>query len=157
MYMKNIIIAIVVCTVLGVGGWYILSAMGDTGKTSTELAEKQDVHPTETTMSKPVTESSQYIDYSVTAFADAKNKKRVLFFHASWCPTCKVANEAFLNQMQEIPEDVVVFKTDYDTNDDLKKKYGITYQHTFVQVDENENALVKWNGGDIDALKTNIN
>jgi hypothetical protein len=47
-------------------------------------------------------------------------------------------------------------KTDYDSNNELKKKYGVTYQHTFVQIDSNGNMITKWNGGDIDTLKQNL-
>lgn len=51
--------------------------------------------------------------------------------------------------MDQIPAGVVVFKTDYDSSTDLKKKYAITYQHTFVLVDPNGNEIKKWNGGGV--------
>jgi thioredoxin 1 len=51
-----------------------------------------------------------------------------------------------------LPADVVVFKTDYDTEKELKKKYGITYQHTFVLVDNEGNSIKKWNGGGVKEL-----
>jgi hypothetical protein len=35
----------------------------------------------------------------------------------------------------------MVFKTDYDTQKELKTKYKITYQHTFVLVDEAGDAI----------------
>lgn len=82
-------------------------------------------------------------------------KKRVLFFHASWCPTCKVANQEFTNNFNNIPIDIVVFKTDYDNESALKQKYGITYQHTFVYVDGDGDELAKWNGGAIVELIAN--
>jgi thiol-disulfide isomerase/thioredoxin len=94
----------------------------------------------------------QYMDYSSSAYAEKVGMKRVIFFHATWCPTCKVANQAFTDRTDDIPEDVVIFKTDYDSEKELKAKYGITYQHTYVQVDENGNEITKWNGGDIDEL-----
>lgn len=34
--------------------------------------------------------------------------------------------------------------------------YGVTYQHTFVQIDENGDALAKWNGGDVEKLLSNV-
>lgn len=98
----------------------------------------------------------RYADYSPQAFEESNDKKRVYFFHASWCPTCKVANEEFSSNPDGIPEDIVLFKTDYDTENDLKKRYGITYQHTFVQVDENGNEVAKWNGGGISELIANV-
>lgn len=99
-----------------------------------------------------------YKDYSVsTVEAEQKaGNKVVLFFHAPWCPFCKAANEAFISRAGEIPSGVVVLKTDYDSNTELKQKYGVTYQHTFVQIDNDENQVSKWNGGDIDNLKKYI-
>lgn len=94
----------------------------------------------------------KYVEYTADALNQPTRAKRVLFFHASWCPTCKGANEEFEKNASAIPEDVVVYKTDYDANTELKKKYGITYQHTFVLVDEEGNAVKKWNGGGISEL-----
>lgn len=109
-------------------------------------------------MDKPdamMQKSGSYKDYSV-ATVEAEQKagnKVVLFFHAPWCPFCKAANEVFTSRTSEIPAGVTVLKTDYDSNSELKQKYGVTYQHTFVQIDSNENQVSKWNGGDIDNLK----
>jgi thiol-disulfide isomerase/thioredoxin len=94
-----------------------------------------------------------YIDYSEAVFLEHEDKRRVLFFHASWCPTCKTANKNFISQREEIPQNIVLLKLNYDKETDLKKKYGITYQHTFVLVDKEGNSISKWNGGDIAKLK----
>ena len=83
-------------------------------------------------------------------------KKRVLYFYATWCPTCSVANEDFTVNAARIPQDVVIFRTNYDSEVELKRKYAITYQHTFVQVDENGNELAKWNGGGLTELISNL-
>ena len=48
--------------------------------------------------------------------------------------------------LQKIPAGIHILKVDYDHSEDLQKKYGVTYQHTFVQVDENGNLLKKWSG-----------
>ena len=92
-------------------------------------------------------DQSGYVEYSEKSFEAARASKRVLFFHAGWCPTCKPVNEELTEKIKEIPEGVVVFKVDYDTVETLKKKYEITYQHTFVLVDEAGVELDKWNGG----------
>jgi hypothetical protein len=42
---------------------------------------------------------------------------------------------------------VTILKTDYDKETELKKKYGVTYQHTLVQVDKSGNMIKKWSGG----------
>ncbi len=101
-------------------------------------------------------EPGQYINYSKSAYKNAVDSKRVLFFAASWCPTCKQAEADFLANKNDIPSGVVILKTDYDKETALKQKYNITYQHTFVQVDKNGNELVKWNGGGVDELKKKL-
>lgn len=99
--------------------------------------------------------SIRYIDYSKSLFDQMFEKKRVYFFHANWCPTCKAANEEFMQNSDKIPFDVILFKTDYDVEKDLKSQYGITYQHTFVYVDSQGIEIKKWNGGGIEELKNN--
>lgn len=97
----------------------------------------------------------EYSTVTVASEQEAKNKV-VLFFHATWCPFCKAADAAFKAKLEEIPSGVTVLKTDYDSNPELKKKYGVTYQHTFVQIDANGNMVTKWNGGDLDSLNKYI-
>lgn len=97
-----------------------------------------------------------YVDYSERNFESNADKRRVLFFHAKWCPTCKVADSEITQNLSKIPSDVVVYKTDYDTENQLKSKYGITYQHTFVLVDEQGSEILKWNGGGINEILANL-
>ncbi len=122
-------------------------------KPADAMMEKEDTmeKPTDALMKK----ESRYTEYTQAAFETAKSKKRVLFFHASWCPTCKAAHTEVTGNPEGIPEDVMLFKTDYDTNAALKKQYGITYQHTFVLVDEMGKELKKWNGGGLKELGLN--
>lgn len=103
-------------------------------------------------------QAGTYKDYSPTlAESEAKaGNKVVLFFHAPWCPFCKTADTAFKTNLDKIPKGVTVLKTDYDSNLELRKKYAITYQHTFVQIDASGNQVTKWNSGDIDLLIKNV-
>ena len=99
-----------------------------------------------------------YTDYSAEALqkATANNGKAVLFFWAAWCPNCKAANADFTAHTDQIPEGVTILKTNYDTEKMLKTKYGVTYQHTFVQIDAQGNAITKWSGGGIADLIKNL-
>ena len=79
----------------------------------------------------------------------------VLFFYATWCPTCRSARKDFIERQNDF-KNINLILVDYDNSKDLKKKYGVTYQHTFVQIDENGNALAKWNGGATDDLLSKV-
>ena len=70
----------------------------------------------------------------------------VLFFKANWCPTCIAVDRDIKANLKAIPENLTILDVDYDASADLKKKYGVTYQHTFVQVDAQGNMIKKWSG-----------
>lgn len=150
-----VIVGIGVAVLLGIGA---IAYQNNAGKNMEKSAmeEKADVvmekKQDDTAMME---KTGTYQEYSPTAFTAAADKKRVYFFHAKWCPTCKAANQEF-SAATNIPAGVVLFKTDYDSETTLKSKYGITYQHTFVQVDSEGNEIAKWNGGGIKELAANL-
>ncbi len=108
--------------------------MGDTKKDMKEAT-------TEKKMEKTV---GSYTDYSEEAFKKASWKK-VLFFHATWCPSCKSADKNL--KADTIADGLTIFKVDYDSNTDLRKKYGVVAQHTFVYVDNNMEKIKLMVGG----------
>lgn len=89
-----------------------------------------------------------YESYSVDKLSFAENGNVVLFFHASWCPYCRGTDTDLTKNISSIPSDLLILKTDYDTQTTLKQKYGVTYQHTFVQVDPQGNQIAKWSGSE---------
>jgi thiol:disulfide interchange protein len=68
-----------------------------------------------------------------------------LFFHADWCSTCQNFEKQILAS-KDIPRDVIILKVNYDTATELKKKYSILSQSTFVQVDSQGNMYKRWLG-----------
>lgn len=86
--------------------------------------------------------------YSPEKLVLAENGDVVLFFHASWCPYCRAAENDINQNLSQIPSGVHILKTNYDTETALKQKYGVTYQHTFVQVDASGNLIKKWSGSE---------
>jgi thiol-disulfide isomerase/thioredoxin len=93
-----------------------------------------------------------YEVYSTESFSQfmrswSGDTKVVLFFNASWCPSCQALHKELLGY--SLPAGVAVFSVDYDKFPELKKKYGVTYQHTLVQVDANSGLIKKWSGGDV--------
>jgi len=97
----------------------------------------------------------EYIDYAESSLT---NQDNVIFFAASWCPTCKVLDDNLMEASSNIPSGVTILKADYDTEDELKDKYGVTYQHTLVQVDQNGNQIKKWtNSFDLEDIIEELN
>lgn len=92
-------------------------------------------------------EKGVYDAYSPEKLALAKNHKTLLFFKADWCPSCVTADQTLNREFAAIPKDLAILKVSYDTEIALRKKYGVTIQHTFVQVDAQGNLLTKWVGG----------
>ncbi|PID32284.1 hypothetical protein CR970_01245 [Candidatus Saccharibacteria bacterium] len=87
-------------------------------------------------------------------YADAT---KVYYFHADWCPVCQKVDKAIVEDgAAKLPDNVVLIKTDYDDNTDLRKKYGITYQYTFVQVDQDGNKVKQWTATSYDDVAKGI-
>ena len=85
-----------------------------------------------------------YSDYDASKLSNAEHGTVILFFNATWCPTCVAANKNFMGSTP--PDGLTLLKVDYDDSTELKRKYGVTYQHTFVQVDKSGKLIKKWNG-----------
>lgn len=88
--------------------------------------------------------SGTYEAYSPEKLALASSGKVLLFFHATWCPICRGIEAEIKSDLSKIPTGVHILKVDYDTATALKQKYGVTLQHTFVQVDAKGDALKKF-------------
>jgi thiol-disulfide isomerase/thioredoxin len=80
---------------------------------------------------------------AIDTYADSKV---VLFFNATWCSTCKKARNNLEANLSAIPADITIVLVDFDSETDLKRQYGVTLQHTFVQIDSDGNQLAKWSG-----------
>ncbi len=158
-----------VVTVLAVGGGgYALKRRSDNNKAHTAFmlheavmekknaetaAMKKDeeaaaMKKEEAAKTGDATTKGSYISYAdYTANLDKyKDFKVVVYFHAPWCPTCQALDKNINANLGAIPAKTVVVKTDYDSSNDLKKKYGVTYQHTLVQIDASGNKIKKRSG-----------
>ncbi len=128
--------------------------------TNGEAAEKAD---SPSAMPDSTESVGTYLTYSPEVLAEARQsvssgRKVVLFFHAPWCPYCQAADKDFTSKVgtDAFPKNVTLIKTDYDSQTALKQKYGVTYQHTFVQVDTSGGLITKWISGDTALLSTNV-
>jgi thiol-disulfide isomerase/thioredoxin len=151
---KTLILLIVI---LGIaGGVFFLqnkfrSTENDFGTTQQNFDQDKKEQTTQNETKKPaqapITSSKgTYESYGPEKIARAAQEKVILFFHAPWCPTCKRLDADIQKNSDKIPGGIVILKTDYDSEVALKQKYGVTYQHTFVQVDANGNLISKWSG-----------
>lgn len=93
----------------------------------------------DTMMDKPQateTMAGSYVTYSPEALAALPaDQKVVLFFKATWCPSCRALDADIKANLSTIPAGVTIMEVDYDTNTVLRRQYGVTTQHTLVQVD----------------------
>ncbi len=98
---------------------------GATGQSSSQSPAASET-PTDQT-----TSSGQYLTYR--GDLTIGTGRRLLFFHAPWCPQCR-ALEASI-QAEGVPEGVTIIKVDYDSNQALRQRYGVTIQTTLVEID----------------------
>lgn len=85
--------------------------------------------------------AGSYIDYSNDIIKNTQGTK-LLFFHAPWCPQCVALDNSI--KSGKIPNGVTIIKTDYDSNQELRKKYGVTLQTTVVRVDDEGKQVKKY-------------
>lgn len=135
------------------GGYLYLSS-----QKTPEVMKKDQQIKTETMVKSNTEHGAKQVEYKddPTTFAYAKTGKAVIFFKASWCPTCKAAQQDLDAHIGLLPKDLTIITADYDTTKELQKKYGVTYQHTWVQVDETGAMLTIWNGGGVDLINTSL-
>ena len=153
--MKASYIVIGVVLLVAVVGGFLIFNNSNSSSTEIQTATQPDIVQDDNNIndsSNDVSDSvisQKYVAYSEVNLATAteNNGRAVVFFHAEWCPNCKAAEADFQSNLDSLPQDVTILKADYDTESDLKKKYSIVMQDTFVQVDSDGNEITKWNGG----------
>lgn len=111
---------------------------------SSEMSEGEYNESTESAIIATGENGFVYMKYDEEGIMDVKkDAPYALFFHASWCPTCRGIENGILKEKENFPPDTVVIKVDYDTEEALKKQYGITVQATVVILDSHKNVVQK--------------
>ncbi len=165
----GIVIGVLV-VVLIVGGFYISQSSKDDAMMEKEKMEKQAMEDknvveekammekkameekevmmkADTTKTEAMMKAGSYEAYSSEKVALASATHAViLFFRADWCPTCRAVDSDIKANLSKIPENLAILDVNYDNSTALKQKYGVTYQHTFVQVDKDGKLIKKWSG-----------
>ena len=159
---KNIGVVLgVIALVILIGGIYVSTNNKNDTKMEQKVLEDKKMAEEKAMMKKKATEeknammdkgdivvtSGSYEAYAPEKVALASSAHDVvLFFRASWCPTCRAVDADIKANLSKIPSDLAILDVNYDDSSSLKQKYGVTYQHTFVQVDKDGNLIKKWSG-----------
>ena len=98
--------------------------------------------------SAPQTTTNNYVQYSQSAYDQAQKDERplFLFFYADWCTTCRAQNPGVVKMFEETDSNVQGFRVNYDTEDELKKEFGIFIQHTMILLDGKGVEVERWIG-----------
>lgn len=108
------------------------------------------------TTSENTSSAGIYTEYDQAKLA-ATTGTRILFFHAPWCPQCRALDASI--KAGEVPAGVTILKVDYDSNQALRQKYGVTIQTTLVKLDAQGNVADKYVAYDepnLAAVKSNL-
>lgn len=77
-----------------------------------------------------VSEAIRWMDYAQgTTLARSQDKKAIVYFHTSWCPSCKkMEAETFPRPevIRMISEGFVAIRVDADAHQDIAGTYGVT-------------------------------
>lgn len=163
-----LIIGVFIIAVLAGGVFFIqdnsepradIPTLMDDSLTADETMSGENSEPEESMVTR---EEKGYVAYSSEGYSSIENDRHVLFFYADWCPTCRPVDRELQERSGELPADLTVVRVNYnDTDTDsseeaLADQYGITYQHTFVLIEDGE-VVTRWNGGGVDQLLSNVN
>lgn len=133
-------VVIAVVTLTAIGGFTILRNQKTDTPASSATQQSPPKVATEDTKSQ-TNKTGAYVDYSASA-AQSATGTRILFFHAPWCPQCRQLDASI--KSGTLPNNVTIFKTDYDSNQALRKKYGVTIQTTLVKIDADDKLVKKY-------------
>lgn len=96
----------------------------------------------------------RYEEYTAEMEAELNGTQTyALYFKADWCPVCQLFETNLQSMLAEFPEGTVILKADYDTETELKEKYNVTAQTTFIVVDAEGNIVFQEVNPDIEPLK----
>jgi len=150
---------IVAVVLIGAGAYAVLGEDDSQSESKTETSQTEPVASSDSeekpaTQTKPQTQSpdtstsnqkaGRYTAYSSSELSANGYDTNVVFFFAPWCPECRAFKEAI--NASSIPDGVQVLETDFDSSTELKSKYGVTLQSTFVKVSDNGDQQSKYVG-----------
>lgn len=142
-YMNKKLMIIITVVVLAIASGFTYLLFREKPVETVSVDKTSDMPAPTPQTPEPVAQSTPgaYVAYSPEAVNSAKGTK-ILFFHAAWCPQCRQLDAQITTG--PLPDNVTIFKVDYDTNQALRQKYGVQLQTTLVKVDDNGNLIQKF-------------
>lgn len=142
---KQSFIIVILCAIAAVSIWFVVTngdsvttrSSGAQESTSSEIPSSEPQNEAQS----PASGSGEYVEYSDDAIANAQGDV-YLFFHAPWCPQCRSIESGI--ETDGVPADTTVIKVDYDSNQALRQKYGVTLQTSFVKVTNSGESVSKF-------------
>ena len=156
----GISIALMAVAALSFGQTMMMSTKNSKGNATTMMsANPMRADPVVGNQLRFASSSGTKVIFTTLEAAEALAAKQptVLFFAADWCPYCQ-ADLRDINANGSRLGDVAIVVANYDTAKDLKAKYGITVQDTFVQIDAMgaQKAIWRSGGEGVDSILSHI-
>jgi len=141
--MNKFILGSIVVVVVVLGGFLVISNNDSKDSTDSATTPNSSTQPISSSEeSEDTAEVIGYTTYSEANLASTKDTKQVVFFHAPWCSTCNAFEKEIVSA--GVPEGITILKADYDNDTELKQRYGVRLQSTFVLLDENGEVEQTW-------------
>jgi len=120
---KKITFAVIAVSVLMAGCTFLNTTKEEMASVDKEMTEDAGAN------------AGHYEEYSTQRFSELHgSEKFLLFFHADWCPTCRALEKNIKKDMSALNGHTVL-ETNYDTETELKKEYGVAVQTTVIFFD----------------------
>lgn len=75
--------------------------------------------------------------YDEELIKESKDKKIILFFSSDTCSDCRLLDKDILSNKDDIPENLVIMKVDYEAMQELRQKYSIDKPNNLVMIKSN--------------------
>lgn len=140
---KRVLVVVIVLGALIAGSIAALALSLPAPTPTPESSVAADSTPSSTPTPTPTAtlERGRYLAYKESLFP-RETGRTFLFFYASWCSQCRDINAGIL--AEGVPDGVTIFKANFDTEQALEQRYGVTMRTTFVEVDADGNELQRF-------------
>lgn len=156
MYKNYLVYAVITLVAIGGIGFLVTNETSTTGSSATNdsVDARNQLAPEDTTpvsqnltadeMAANATEAESpaatktagtYQDYDPALVAASTADTIVLFFHATWCPSCRALHNDITNNVAAIPPGVEIYRADFDIHTELRRQNNVTLQHSVMTID----------------------